>query len=183
MTAGARVAMDRGRDTRIRSPSLQTTRAGGGMPDTGQDPQQLDPLQLDPLRLPPQLDAAARSRTFVRAALLAWGLEDLLDPVLLLTSEIVSNALLHAGTDMAVRVQRDGSGVRVDVADGSGVPPVRRRTSMSATTGRGVQLLDSLADEWGWVPSLHGKSVWFQVLSANAWVAAFDVETLSEARF
>lgn len=167
--------------------SLQATRAGGGMPDIGLDPPRLDPprldsLQLDSLQLGPQLDAAARSRTFVRAALLSWGLEDLLDPVLLLTSEVVSNALLHAGTDMVVRVQQDGSGVRVDVADGSGVPPVRRRLSSSATTGRGVQLLDNLSDEWGWIPSLQGKSVWFQVLSADAWVAAFDVESLSEVR-
>lgn len=162
------------------------------MPDIGQDsppepvppaPVPLDPLPMDRLRLGPRLDAAARSRTYVRTALLAWGLEDLLDPVLLLTSEIVSNALLHAGTDMTVCVQQDGPGVRVEVTDGSGVPPVRRRMSSSATTGRGVQLLDSLADEWGWIPSLQGKSVWFRVLSADAWVAAFDVEVLSEARF
>ena len=139
------------------------------MPDTRQTP----------LRLGPQLDAAARSRTYVRAALLGWGLQDLLDPVLLLTSEIVSNALLHTGTDMTVFMLQDGSGVRVEVSDGSDVPPVRRRLSSSATTGRGVQLLDSLADDWGWFPSEDGKSVWFQVLSADAWVAAFDVEARS----
>ncbi|MCW2713799.1 MAG: hypothetical protein JWN88_846 [Frankiales bacterium] len=135
----------------------------------------------DPLLLAPQLDAAARARTYVRAGLLGWGFEELLDPVLLLTSEIVSNALLHAGTRMQVGVHRDGSGVRVEVADGSSVPPVRRRRSASATTGRGVQLLDSLADEWGWTPAEAGKLVWFRVLSPDAWVAAFDVDVIADA--
>lgn len=135
----------------------------------------------EPLLLAPQLDAAARARTYVRGGLLGWGFEELLDPVLLLTSEIVSNALLHAGTRMRVWVHRDSPGVRVEVADGSPVPPVRRRRSSSATTGRGVQLLDSLADEWGWTPEEDGKLVWFRVLSADAWVAAFDVDLISEA--
>lgn len=131
--------------------------------------------------LAPQLDAAGKARTHVRAALLAWDLEDLLDPVLLLTSEIVSNALLHAGTPMSVCVTRVGPGVRLEVWDGSPVPPVRRRRSATATTGRGVQLLESLADSWGSTPQGSGKLVWFEVLSADAWVSAFDVDLLSDA--
>ncbi len=151
------------------------------MPDGDMPEGDLPNSVHDPLLLAPQLDAAARARTYVRTGLLGWGFEELLDPVLLLTSEIVSNALLHAGTRMQVLVHRDGPGVRVEVVDGSPVPPVRRRRSSSATTGRGVQLLDSLADEWGWTPEAEGKLVWFRVLSADTWVAAFDVDTISKA--
>ncbi len=48
--------------------------------------------------------------------------------------------------------------------DGSTVPPHRHHFSRTATTGRGVGLLDELADEWGWRPEDGGKTVWFRVL-------------------
>lgn len=125
------------------------------------------PAQL--LDLPPKLDTAARARDHVRWWLLSWELEDLVEPVLLLTSEVVTNALLHAGTDITVSVQRDGLGVRVEVGDGSSVRPVRRRPSSSATTGRGVQMLERFADDWGYEVVGNGKLVWFSVQSAQDW--------------
>ena len=93
----------------------------------------------------------------------------LVDPVLLLTSEVVTNALLHSGTRLVLTVVRDGAGVRVEVADGSAVPPVQRRHSTSASTGRGVQLLEAVADEWGWTATSPGKLVWFRVLTDAGW--------------
>lgn len=133
----------------------------------------------DALVLEPRLDAAAVARRHVRRLLLAWGLDDLVDPVLLLTSEVVTNALLHSGTTLSVTVRREGAGVRVGVADGSAVPPVQRRHSSTASTGRGVQLLSSVADDWAWEATATGKVVWFRVLSDEGWVPAVDLDGLA----
>jgi len=84
--------------------------------------------------------------------------------VALLTSEVVTNAVLHAGTPAEVTVRADGAGVRVEVADGATAPPVRRLGySRTATTGRGCLLLDGMATRWGWTPLAAGKVTWFVV--------------------
>lgn len=128
------------------------------------------------LSLPPRLEAATQARRHVRQQLVAWELDDLVDPVVLLTSEVVTNALLHAGTVITVAVRRDGQGVRVEVGDGSGVQPVQRRPSTTATTGRGVQLLESVSDGWGSTAVGEGKLVWFRVVSAQTWASSFSVD-------
>ena len=133
------------------------------------------------LVLAPRLDAAARARRHVSGLLRGWGLDTLLDPVLLLTSEVVTNALLHSGTTVTLRVERDGPGVRLSVEDGSSVPPVPRRHSTTATTGRGVQLLEAVADDWGWQATAAGKQVWFRVLGEDAWRRAAEWGASSEA--
>lgn len=130
----------------------------------------------DALELEPRLDTSAVARRHVRSRLLAWGLDDLVDPVLLLTSEVVTNALLHSGTGLALTVARDGVGVRVEVADGSGVPPVQRDHSTSASTGRGVQLLEAIADDWGWTATSTGKLVWFRILTDAGWTLDRELE-------
>lgn len=128
------------------------------------------------LELEPRLDTSAVARRHVLSRLLAWGLDDLVDPVLLLTSEVVTNAVLHSGTRLEVTVARDGVGVRVEVADGSSAPPVQRQHSTSASTGRGVQLLEAMADEWGWTATSTGKLVWFRVLTDNGWALDRELE-------
>ncbi|MDQ3423106.1 MAG: ATP-binding protein [Actinomycetota bacterium] len=132
------------------------------------------------LSLPPRLEAATQARRHVRQKLVAWELDELVDPVVLLTSEVVTNALLHAGTVITVAVRREGTGVRVEVGDGSGVQPVQRRRSATATTGRGVQLLESVSDGWGSTAVGVGKLVWFRVVSAQTWATSFTVESLLE---
>lgn len=135
---------------------------------------------IDVLELLPRLDAAGLARRHVRGALLVWHLEELIDPVLLLTSEVVSNALLHAGTPLTVAIVLDGAGVRVEVRDGSPVQPVRRRRSATATTGRGVQLLDTLADDWGSRVADEGKLVWFRVLDDRSWNQPYDLDLVAD---
>ncbi len=137
-------------------------------------------LAIDVLELLPRLDAAGLARRHVRGALLVWQLEELIDPVLLLTSEVVSNALLHAGTPLTVAIVLDGAGVRVEVRDGSPVQPVRRRRSATATTGRGVQLLDTLADDWGSRVADEGKLVWFRVLDDRSWNQPYDLDLVAD---
>ena len=132
----------------------------------------------DALTLEPRLDAAGLARRHVRTCLMDWELESLVDPVLLLTSEVVTNALLHTGTRLTVLVERSGAGVQVAVEDGSSVPPVQRRHSTTASTGRGVQLLEAIAETWGWRPTAAGKIVWFRVLSADGWEPVVDLDEL-----
>ena len=136
---------------------------------------------VEPLVLQPRLEAAMLARRHVRGVLQKWALDDLIDPVMLLTSEVVTNALLHSGTTITVRLARAGAGVRVSVEDGSTMVPVRRRHSTTASTGRGVQLLASIATDWGSKPLDDGKVVWFTVLDDRGWTPTLDLEALAEA--
>jgi anti-sigma regulatory factor (Ser/Thr protein kinase) len=122
--------------------------------------------------------AARDARRWVCARLVELRLEPLADAVELLTSEVVTNALIHAGTPMVLRLRPQGAGVEVEVEDGSSLPPARRHYSSTATTGRGVEVLDSLADEWGWRADPVGKTVWFRVQRAREVWAPFDLDGL-----
>lgn len=82
----------------------------------------------------------------------------------LLVSEVVTNAVVHAATDIEVSVTMlDDGGVRVEVSDGSPHLPARRQYALTAGTGRGMQLVDELADRAGTTPAPPGKTVWFEV--------------------
>lgn len=130
------------------------------------------------LDLPPQALSARRARRWVAGRVAGLGLDPLCDAVELLTAEVVTNALLHAGTPVKVRIRRRGAGVQVEVRDGSTVPPHRQHFSRTSTTGRGIGLLDDLADEWGWRAEDDGKVVWFRVLRARETWTALDLDGL-----
>jgi len=111
------------------------------------------------------LAVVGTARRFVRDALEDSSVDtDVVETVELLTSEVITNALVHAHSapQLAVRV-RDQS-VRVEVADVSPVVPIRRDIDANALSGRGIAIVDSLASEWGVTGlSAHGKTVWFEV--------------------
>jgi anti-sigma regulatory factor (Ser/Thr protein kinase) len=86
-----------------------------------------------------------------------------LDDLLLCVSEVVTNAVLHARSAPTMTVAIEGPRVRVEVRDGDPTPPVRRRRSLLASTGRGLLLLDDLTDRWGTSPVGAGKVVWFEL--------------------
>jgi anti-sigma regulatory factor (Ser/Thr protein kinase) len=119
------------------------------------------------LDLQAQPASVAEARGFVRRVLTDWGMPEAVDTVALLTSELATNAVLHARTAFAVLVRRDGDEVRVDVLDGSAVPPRRRQNTATAATGRGVAMVDRLSASWGATPSTEldgfAKGVWFAV--------------------
>ena len=118
-------------------------------------------MDVDLVTLPADGRAAGLARRVVRRRLEGWQLDDLLDTAVLLTSEVVSNVIVHTASAPAIGLARDGAGVRVTVVDESPVPPRRRWHSATATTGRGLQMLQELADDWGWDPRGAGKAVWF----------------------
>lgn len=91
------------------------------------------------------------------------GHESLGDVVELLASEVVTNAVLHAGTELQLRVRRANGGVRIEVSDGAMRRPSRRHYSAEAATGRGLGLVEALASDWGTTADLDGKTVWFTV--------------------
>jgi anti-sigma regulatory factor (Ser/Thr protein kinase) len=82
-------------------------------------------------------------------------------------SEVVTNAILHARTTFCVSVTVDESAIRVDVRDGSTDVPVLKLYDASAATGRGLQIIDAMADRWGVSMQPSGKTVWFELEKAG----------------
>ena len=81
----------------------------------------------------------------------------------LLTSELVTNAVLHAATPFTVTLHLMADRIRVDVADGSPVVPSIKDYAADAATGRGLTLFNTLASDWGVQPVMGGKIVWFEL--------------------
>lgn len=96
------------------------------------------------------------------------GLASLADVVELLASEVVTNAVLHAGTEVHLRVLQANGGVRIEVTDGAQGTPMRRQYSPEAATGRGLGLVEALASDWGTTARRSGKTVWFTVDAEGA---------------
>lgn len=109
------------------------------------------------------------ARSFAAAGAGELGADaDARDSVKALVSELVTNVVLHAGTDAVIRVREAGDGyVLIEVADGSPVLPMQRRVHGSSTTGRGLRLLKVLAADSGVEPdgavAPEGKRVWFRL--------------------
>jgi anti-sigma regulatory factor (Ser/Thr protein kinase) len=87
---------------------------------------------------------------------------ELVDDALLLTSELVSNVVLHAHTPFSVDVQVDGV-LRVMVSDGCPDLPVVRHPAPEDLGGRGLLLVQEISSRWGCEPSGEGKVIWFEL--------------------
>lgn len=109
--------------------------------------------------------SAAAARRFVREVLDAWDCDDPEDVALLLTSEVVSNAVRHAATELALRLALDeqGTTLRIEVSDADDQLPRAQEPPTDATGGRGLLLVEMLAERWGAEPTACGKVVWFEL--------------------
>ena len=116
-----------------------------------------------PVRLEPDATAAGRARRVVAAALPPEQ-DDLRDAVMLLVSELVTNAVVHAASavELEVDVEEDGVTVRVRDAD-TGPLVLRSGASELDESGRGLLLVDRLADAWGTEHHAGRKTVWFRI--------------------
>ncbi|MGW7465592.1 SpoIIE family protein phosphatase [Streptomyces xantholiticus] len=113
--------------------------------------------------------SVATARAFVRDTLQGWGHSDVVDDAVVLTSELVTNAVVHAGTAADVLCLRSEDGVRVEVADryperevpiqGAG----RTIANLDSENGRGLLLCAALASRWGVEYTPTHKTVWFQL--------------------
>ena len=110
-------------------------------------------------------ESAGEARRFMRDVLAAWDCDDPDDIAVLLTSEVVSNAVRHAADELGIDVLV-GLGddvLRVEVHDGGRGEPELQDPEQSATGGRGLLLVDALARRWGAKRDVTGKSVWFEL--------------------
>jgi serine phosphatase RsbU (regulator of sigma subunit)/anti-sigma regulatory factor (Ser/Thr protein kinase)/PAS domain-containing protein len=113
--------------------------------------------------LQPVPSAAYVARSVAREALRSWGLTDLVDTVTLVVSELVTNAVTHAGGEVALEVRRLDDAVRVSVTDTSPDAPQHQDPGPREEHGRGVHLVDVLAARWGTTSLPDGKRVWAEL--------------------
>ncbi|WP_432252052.1 ATP-binding protein [Streptomyces sp. HNM1019] len=108
-------------------------------------------------------ESAEAARELVRAALVAWGQEDLIEDATLVITELVSNAVEHAplGSIRVVVTRPSETFVRLGVVDRSrNIPYLRTDSNGDNTRGRGLLLVDALTDRWGTDRYRWGKQVW-----------------------
>ena len=115
------------------------------------------------LRLPPEPASATRARRVTRRHLEPVCPEGALDVASLLVTELVSNAVLHARTEMFLVVDVMPGRIELRVQDGSPDDPERKELDPHSSSGRGLAIVDELATTWG-VDHDHGrKVVWAKI--------------------
>jgi anti-sigma regulatory factor (Ser/Thr protein kinase) len=117
----------------------------------------------DSIDLLPEPRAPGRAREFVSGRLRERVPEDIADVAVLLTSELVTNVVVHARTPMRLDLEVDDRTVRVGVLDEAPRTPALRRAHEARLTGRGMNLVAELAVQWGVDPIPPGKKVWFEL--------------------
>jgi len=113
--------------------------------------------------LDPQPQSAGDARRLARRALATWGRGAAMDSVTLIVSEMVTNAVQHAGTPLRLDLELDGDLVRVSVTDAAPGRPRQAAADPLSERGRGVHLVDSLSRRWGTQDLPGGKRVWAEL--------------------
>ncbi|MEU6683419.1 SpoIIE family protein phosphatase [Streptomyces sp. NPDC046832] len=109
--------------------------------------------------------AVGHARRFARRTLRSWGVTADYDAVLLVVSELVTNALVHTDGKVRMDLTLVNDRLRIAIADASPRSPVRPASiSWEATGGRGILLVEALAATWGTLPVSGGKQVWAELL-------------------
>ena len=88
------------------------------------------------------------------------------DDAVLVLSELVTNAIVHAAAGCTVEVRHRDDLLRLEVRDRSPQAPVMRLVGPSDVGGRGLHVVDAVAEAWGWEPTADGKRVWAIVHAA-----------------
>jgi anti-sigma regulatory factor (Ser/Thr protein kinase)/PAS domain-containing protein len=109
-------------------------------------------------------EAVRHARRFTRRTLRVWGVTREIDTILLVVSELVTNALAHTGGQVRLDLTLVNGRVRVAVADASPRTPVKPTSiGWEATGGRGIWLVEAMSAAWGTVPVSGGKQVWSEI--------------------
>jgi len=118
----------------------------------------------DTIRLDAEPRSVGHARRFCSATLEGWGVAgELIDTCVLLVSELATNAVLHARTPFTVTIERRPA-LRVEVHDEDPRLPHPRDYGPEASSGRGLHLVEALAQSSGTVThAAGGKSVWFEL--------------------
>ncbi|GAB1822182.1 ATP-binding protein [Herbidospora sp. RD11066] len=106
--------------------------------------------------------SVAEARRLVRRELTGRGHTGLVDDCQLIVSELVTNAVRHAGTAFALRLRGTTAWIYGEVYDTGATPPRARDPRPESTDGRGLLIVGALAASWGYAPGVRGgKIVWF----------------------
>ncbi|ULR51994.1 SpoIIE family protein phosphatase [Streptomyces deccanensis] len=138
---------------------------GRGRGDTTAVPAPARRTALTIAQAEPERIAGARQQ--IRELLHDWTCADQVDSAVLLVSEMLTNVLVHTDADALLVAEMTGDGgkrrIRVEVTDASDDLPHKRHPGELASSGRGLVLMDMLADAWGVDPRGDGKSIWFEL--------------------
>jgi anti-sigma regulatory factor (Ser/Thr protein kinase) len=118
------------------------------------------------LLLPPRAASTREARTRVRDLVSSWPTE-CVATLQVLVAELVTNAVLHARSDAELSVTVEGDRARIEVRDRSTRMPTALHYGTGSITGRGLHLVDALADRWGVEEVPDGKVVWFEIECGN----------------
>ncbi|MER5701530.1 SpoIIE family protein phosphatase [Micromonospora sp. NPDC002296] len=126
----------------------------------------LMPSRSASMEVPAEPTAPSRVRHWLTAQLTGWQVpEAVVGAAVLCTSELTTNALLHAGTAARVEIDLSPERLLVSVADsGTRGTVSRARTDTLSSRGRGLGLIEQLSDAWGTDPTVRGSTVWFEIL-------------------
>jgi anti-sigma regulatory factor (Ser/Thr protein kinase) len=119
------------------------------------------------IALPRNPSSVGAARRFIAARTAAWSFpEPAADQLVLIGSELVTNAVLHARTELTLTLELREDRVRISVTDRSHAPATLRHYRPDALTGRGLGVVAALSDRWGVSTAPDGKVVWAE-LRAN----------------
>ena len=115
-------------------------------------------------QLPPTSFAPSDARAFFRTALETWSLDGFGAMTELLATELVTNAIRHVGSPISLSVETHDDRIRVGVTDESADVPLLLTVDANTDHGRGIFIVNALADSWGYEHDDHGgKTVWFEI--------------------
>jgi anti-sigma regulatory factor (Ser/Thr protein kinase) len=116
------------------------------------------------IALPRNPSSVGAARRFIAARTAAWSFpEPAADQLVLIGSELVTNAVLHARTELTLTLELREDRVRISVKDRSKAPATLRHYRADALTGRGLGVVAALSDRWGVSTAPDGKVVWAEL--------------------
>jgi anti-sigma regulatory factor (Ser/Thr protein kinase) len=120
------------------------------------------------IALPRSPASVGTARRFIAARTAAWSFpEPVGSQLVLIGSELVTNAVLHARTGLTLTLELRDDRIRISVKDRSTSPPTLRHYQADALTGRGLGVVAALSDRWGMSTAADGKVVWAEVAASG----------------
>lgn len=143
----------------------RTASAAGGVDGTAVARPPVRRSMLTVRQAEPERIADARQQ--LRELLHDWADQEQVDSAVLMVSEMMTNVLVHTDGDALLLVEARGTvgerRLRVEVTDSGDELPHKRHPGELASSGRGLVLMELLADAWGVAPRGEGKSIWFEL--------------------
>ena len=115
------------------------------------------------VHLAPDVSSLREGRRFVAQTLREWDADETrIEPVQLVATELVANAIVHAGSAPVLSLGAEGADLLLRVADESTRLPVAQTVTADAAGGRGLLMIEALGDGWGVDANASGKVVWVE---------------------